>query len=557
MPSSQYALEQAAEQAVEQSERSGGWSEPTVDPLAPLEHLIAWMMSTALHVSIGVALGVVAANVMRRCHLRWTWAATALALVVITRQELAGWAATLGTASLCASVRSQATHAHDVRAGADLAEIAAMRRGPLDALRSLAHRAWRHRWQGASAGRIGEPLVLGCSETGEPVSIPLGGCNGGTHTLVVGAAGSGKTVTQTLIVMRAIERGMGAIVIDPKHDRRMREAIADAARAAGRPFIEWTPEGPSVYNPYARGSATEIADKALAGERFTEPHYLRQAQRYLGHEVRVLRKAGLEVSLDTLVRHLDPGALEQLARSLPEGDAETTYEYLDSLTARQQADLSGVRDRLAIMAESDIAAWLDPRTSDVGSFELLEAIRARAVVYFSMESDRRPLLANMLGVAIVLDLQTAIAALQSSPVPTVVVIDEFSAIATEHVTRLFARARSAGISLVLGTQELSDMRVPGREMVYDQVSGNLSALIAHRQVVPESADTISRLAGTVPAWRTSHSSDGRWTRTRNTAPVIAPDLMRGLPPGWAVVITFGADRGARVTRILQSEGRTR
>ncbi len=44
---------------------------------------------------------------------------------------------------------------------------------------------------------------------------------------------------------------------------------------------------------------------------------------------------------------------------------------------------------------------------------------------------------------------------------TLVVIDEFSAVAAEQVVRLFGRARSAGISLVLGTQELSDLRRQG------------------------------------------------------------------------------------------------
>jgi hypothetical protein len=33
--------------------------------------------------------------------------------------------------------------------------------------------------------------------------------------------------------------------------------------------------GPLAYNPYASGSETEIADKALSGETFTGPHYLR------------------------------------------------------------------------------------------------------------------------------------------------------------------------------------------------------------------------------------------------------------------------------------------
>ena len=66
------------------------------------------------------------------------------------------------------------------------------------------------------------------------------------------------------------------------------------------------PRGPSVYNPLGHGAASEIADKALAGEHFTEPHYQRQAQRYLGHAVRALRGAGEVVSLSALVELLDP-----------------------------------------------------------------------------------------------------------------------------------------------------------------------------------------------------------------------------------------------------------
>ena len=277
----------------------------------------------------------------------------------------------------------------------------------------------------------------------------------------------------------------------PRAIGTLRRGLCDAASAAGRPFIEWTPRGPSIYNPYAHGSETEIADKALAGERFTEPHYLRQAQRYLGHEVRVLRRAGLEVSLKALVDHLDPLRLELLARRLPEPQAQGAHDYLDSLTTRQQSDLAGVRDRLAIMAESDIGGLLDPRTPGMGRLDLLEAVKAQAVVYFNLEADHRPLLAQMLGAAIVQDLQAMVATLQGRPTPTLVVIDEFSAIAPERVMGLFARASGAGVSLVLGTQELADLRVPGREMLLEQIMGNLSVLIAHRQVVPASADLIA------------------------------------------------------------------
>ena len=343
---------------------------------------------------------------------------------------------------------------------------------------------------------------------------------------------------------------MGAIVIDPKGDRGMRGALCDAAQAAGRRFIEWTPEGPSVYNPYARGSETEIADKALAGERFTEPHYLRQAQRYLGHVVRALRKAGLEVSLQGIVHYLDPSQLDLLVRKLSESEARSTQAYLDSLTPRQQSDLAGVRDRLAILAESDVGPSLDPRTTRAKQFDLLEAVRARAVVYFNLDSDSRPLLTQMLGAAIVQDLQTTVAALQGRPIPTLVVIDEFSAVAAEQVVRLFGRARSAGLSLVVSTQELADLRLPGRERLLEQIMGNLSVLIAHRQVVPDSAELIASLAGTRGAWRTSRHSDGRLTRTRTRQGVLGSNDVMGLGQGWAAVIGLSNGGGARITRVF-------
>jgi hypothetical protein len=532
-------------------------SEPPVDPFEPLAELVGWLTSTTLHLAIGVLLGLSAARLMRQRHLRWTWAAWTLLLVVVARSVLANWASTLGVAALCASARGRHWHTEDLMAGGDLAEIAAERRGPLDALRTLSRQLSKR--IGVAPARTAlhrERMPVGLAAGGETVSIPFGGEDGGRHTLIVGATGSGKTVTETWIAARAIEAGLGAVVLDPKGDPRMREHLVEAADSDGRQFFEWTPVGPCVYNPFGHGGASEIADKALAGERFTEPHYQRQAQRYLGHAVRALRDAGATVSLRALVQQLDPIQLEVLARTLPEARARSTFEYLDSLTQRQRADLVGVRDRLAIMAESDVAPWLDPRTPNAQSFDLLSAVRDRSIVYFDLKADALPLLAHMLAVALVQDLQSTIAVLQGSPVPTVVVIDEFAAIAAERVVHLFGRARSAGLNLVLGTQELSDLRLDGRKQLLEQVLGNLSAIVAHRQVVPESAELIGRLAGSRGVWRASHTSDGRWTRTRSTTPLLAPEGIRGLSPGWAAVVELGGDACARFVEVFSSVGRS-
>jgi hypothetical protein len=546
-----------------------------IDPLAPIDHLIQWCAGTALHVVLGGLLGLVAARVMRQRHLHWSWAIVGLAFVLLARAPLAGSVATLATGALTAAVRGRRWHREDLEAGADLAEVAADRCHPFDALRACTavvshtvrgriacwstsrsapsgtetrtsqmraghHSRWFH----------GDELVLGGDRHGRPVSIELGGSSGGTHTLVVGATGSGKTVTQAWIATQAIAHGMAAVIVDPKGDRALRDAARRAAFAAGRRFIEWTPVGPSVYNPFAHGSETEIADRALAAERYTEPHYQRQAQRYLGHAARALHRAGQEIGLAGLVRMLDPTQLEVLARDLPQEDARVVHDYLDSLTTRQRSDLAGVRDRLAIMVESDVGAWLDPETPAAERLDLLAALSERAVVYFALQADSRPLLAQMLGGAIVQDLQSAISTLQASPVPALVLIDEFSALAAEHVARLFGRARSAGVSLLLGTQELSDLRLPGREQLLEQVLGNLTSLIAHRQVVPDSAELTARLAGTRGAWSTTWNRDGRGTRTRVREYLIGPDEVKTLARGHAAVIRLTGRARVAVARVL-------
>ncbi|HEY2140624.1 MAG TPA: TraM recognition domain-containing protein [Solirubrobacteraceae bacterium] len=534
--------------------------EQGINPLEPLEQVIHWLTTTAVHGMLGVAIGLIFAKLMHHRNLRWSWGVAGVAVVALTRPVLGGLAWTLGIAALSATARSRRWQREEIDAGADLAAIAANRRGPVDALRAIGQRVLsklRQEW--ASQDAIdpananwfrGDRLIVGQESNRRPVSIRLGGQAEGTHTLVVGATRSGKTVTMTWMSARAIEHGMGAIVVDPKGDRNLRLQLRTAAQAAGRPFVEWTPHGPSVYNPYARGSETEIADKVLAGERFTEPHYLRQAQRYLGHEVRVLRKAGVEVSLDALVQHLDPSRLEVLTRGLPEPDGQRVHDYLDSLTPRQRSDLAGVRDRLAIMAESDIGPWLDPQTADAERLDLLDAAQARAVVYLDLQADNRPLLAQMLGAAIVQDLQTMVAALQGRPQSTLVVIDEFSAIVPERIVGLFGRAGGAGVSLVLGTQELSDIRVPGRETLLEQVMGNLSVLVVHRQVVPASAELISSMTETRGVWRTSQHGDGGRTRTRDLENALRAEQIMSLPQGWAALIGLSDGGSVSIARIF-------
>ncbi len=486
--------------------------------------------------------GRLLASWLRARGLRWTWAlfgfgsSFVLFAVPVLANGLVG-------ASVVACWKGARWHRSDLAQGRDLAEIARARLGPATVLIR-----WVRNERLARGGWVaGQTLVVGRDVRGCPVSIPVGE-GAGSHTLVLGATGSGKTVSEAWIAGRLVAHGHGAIVIDPKGDDGLRAELQRVAGLARRPFLEWTPEGPCSYNPYASGSDGEIVDKALAGEVFTEPHYLRLTQRYLGHAVRTMRAAKIPITVGTLMANLHPDRLAETARALPGDQAEVVEEYLDSLVERQRRDLAGARDRLSILAESEVSRWFDP--DGASAIDLRKAVASHGVVYFALDSDRRPLLAQMVA-ALVSDLVTLAAHQQENPIPTVVLIDEFSAVAARQVSRLFGRARSAGMSLLLATQELADLQTVDAGL-RDQVLGNVETVIAHRQNVPASAETIAKVASSKPTWVTTQQTEdrlfglvlsGRGSRRRDYEQEIHPSRVQQLYTGQALVIT--PDSGQR------------
>ena len=529
------------------------------DPQVPsLEHAAGVLVHLAVVIAIGAGVCLIVLLVMRVCGLHWSWTApTVLAAAPVWMADrIVAFGVAFATGLV--TVTGAKWHAEDLRAGGDIATHARRRRTPISALRAGRD---RRRIRG---GRVitKRGLVVGRDHRGRSVHIPVGG-RGGQHTLVLGATGSGKTVTQAWIAGRLIQLGHGAVVVDPKGDRTLRDELHRAARRHRRDFREWTPEGPDAYNPFAHGTDTELADKALAGETYTEPHYLRQAQRYLGHVTRTLRAAGQSVTLATLTEAMSPRRLEAIGRRLDdEHRAQELHDYLDDLSPEQHRGLAGTRDRLAILAESDVAPWLQPHDAGGPSIDLLRATQARDVVYFRLDADRRPLLAAMIAAAIVQDLLTVAAHHQHQPVSTLVLVDEFSAVAPEGIARLFGRGRSAGMSLLLGTQELADLTLVEHPNLKDQVLGNVTTLIAHRQVIPDSAEQIAAIAGTRGTWvhtqRTDHRLNGQGTngdtgtRTRGREFAVHPDEIKQLRTGWALVACPGRTQ-PRIARMLHPE----
>ena len=189
--------------------------------------------------------------------------------------------------------------------------------------------------------------------------------------------------------------------------------------------------------------------------------------------------------------------------------------------------------------------------------DLLACARERAVVLFTLRSDSRPLLSQMLAAAVVQDLQTVVAASQARPVRTLVLIDEFSAVAPEHVVRLFGRARSAGISLVLGTQELADLRRAGGDSLAR--AGDRKPRPADRPPAGGAglggADLRRRRIALGVAGEPSQRR--ATTRTRARQVLLQPNEVMRLGTGWAAVLPLAHTQGppVRITRVLPPPGR--
>jgi type IV secretory pathway TraG/TraD family ATPase VirD4 len=103
--------------------------------------------------------------------------------------------------------------------------------------------------------------------------------------------------------------------------------------------------------------------------------------------------------------------------------------------------------------------------------------------------------------------------MQGNEARGLLVIDEFAALAAGQVSLFFGRARSAGLSVLLGTQSLADLRGARSgdpsDTLTEQVLTNIEFAVVHREADPDSAERLAWMAGTQPSWTTTERVGGK------------------------------------------------
>lgn len=517
------------------------------DPSALYGAVLASAVDFAVVVASGAAIGLAT----RLGGGRWTWApmvALPPVLVGFVFGSLSGVFAI--TLPLAASATAGALSWHRYTSGGARRERERRRVGPAQlALRELRLRRRRRR-------RVrGERLALGVARERRLVEVPFGRSRG-IHGLLVGATDSGKTVTAASIAQATLRSGSAVIAVDPKGDDDLRDLLRSEAERADVPFLSWSPTGPCTYNVARRGDPSEVADKVLSGHEWSEPHYLSVALRFVQREVEVLRACEAEPSLASIARYMHPERLEGLAARRGEDVAERVESLTDDLPKRMLEDLAGARSRVALLADSEFGRWLGPAEDGRPEIDLGEVVRSGGVAYFRLESDRYEQLGRLLGASLVVDLVALSADLQGGRTRALLVVDEFAAIAADQISRLFATARSAGLSVLLIAQGLADLRAArddhGADTLTSQVVQNVAYVVAHRQSDPDARDFLARLGGTHETWTLTQEVSGYVTRLRTGSgsriPThefhVHPNQFKCLRQGEAIVIENGRDRGA-------------
>jgi hypothetical protein len=364
------------------------------------------------------------------------------------------------------------------------------------------------------------------------------------HTLVAGGSGSGKTTTMLIGIRDAIRRREPVLFVDLKGAADVPEQIAEWCRRYNRPFLHWTiqdprskyhgpADGPAFYDPIGRGDPSRRKDLLVEAQKWDVEYYKTVVANYLQIAFQVADRTsppGVDSFTDItlLLNHeeLSKRAATLVTPNVLAGEGLTMWNeaprpewhtfipfiiepdlqaLLDAVhhTVRgldkSEQELSAIRNmraRLQTLTQSTAGAWLRKSPTGERNIDLRTVVDEGWVVVISLDSSNYKGTASQVGGLIIQDLNTLSSELRHNPAPTPfhVYIDEFSAIGTDNVLGLLARARDARMPVTLSTQALADL-TRADPTFPDQVLAIISSFVIHRANTEKDATIFAGLTG--------------------------------------------------------------
>ena len=412
-------------------------------------------------------------------------------------------------------------------------------------------------------------VPIGVNEAARPVNLDATAFR--THGVVIGPTGVGKTQALERIIYgftgapaaRALH--LPVVVVDMKADPDLAATLAAIAKQTGRQFHHVTVDATGTsYNPLAGLTADEMSDALyetlFAADKNVNLHYATLSRRLLQQacrvcvdlaDARVARVGGgtWQIGLADVADLLNLDTLRSVNPYVSPAVAASLTRYLADLdAAKNEGDVGDVRDRVAVIVDTDAG-----RTLDATGFQLEHAIRAGGIVCLSLDAAGAPQTARTIGTLAVQDLCATFGRLardgwgKTHMCP--VILDEFGALGTPRVADLYARARSAGGAVLLATQDLdADFEAVSPQFAAS-VRTNANVWLVLRQTRGEAADAIARDIGSRLTWKETvqveddwdalggmHAASGVGSLREVDEFILHPNDIKSLPQGGAYLV---------------------
>lgn len=329
------------------------------------------------------------------------------------------------------------------------------------------------------------------------------------HVLILGSTGAGKTRTALQgIVEQQIARGLGALVLQFKHDELFYRSVLDAVVRAGREAecvyfsLRSDDEGrTAAWNPLDWPNSVEVAEAvvhATLDDLAALRYFAAQNLDALGV---VLDGAGRQGETLSFCRLAE--LLSQTGRS---GAGQPLLAYLRSfpdLRARaQRVRWDHASELKMLAAQLGRFAALTPAPDRI-AFNLRTAVQQGQVVLVNLDATTFPKASRCVGRLFIAALSAAYSSLRRTEDDRVylVALDEFGPVAGPHLSNMLGTARGFGVSLVLATQSLADLRIAGQReaagALAAQVVENIGTQIVFGLRNPQDAKWWSDASGSV------------------------------------------------------------
>ncbi|MDE1943196.1 MAG: type IV secretion system DNA-binding domain-containing protein [Betaproteobacteria bacterium] len=339
----------------------------------------------------------------------------------------------------------------------------------------------------------------------------------GSHTLVVGAPGTGKTQLFALLAVQAIARGDAVVLLDPKGGHALRERLAAAAARFGRPsfrLLAAEPETSDALDLLAHGrTAGELASRVarLMPADESDNSFGQFAWMTLHRLIEAQRALGEVVTLQRLREHVADQGQALLRRLQASGvAAEGALAGLTALAAHDPAHYRKMILALAPVLETLCGAALGPLLSDLRRprVTLGQIVRQGGVLYAGLGALSDEASARALGALLLADL----AALAGNRYrgdgeqrPIRLFVDEAAEVTNPAFIQLLNKGRECGVQVTFAVQTLADLEVAmGGEAPARMMLGNAGNLVAFRLLDAGSREAWSARAGQV--WARLHGS---------------------------------------------------